>query len=108
MPLDPRGYPLMPDHPSVRAAIMWYLAKVLVLQGEIKHIGLDYADKEWHWRVRSARAYLNTLSIADTNKIYNDFVRLNPLKDVHLKDYLELGKPNTLNRERSRDQFKTR
>lgn len=108
MPLDTRGYPLMPDHPSVRAAVMWFLVNTLVLQGEIKHIPLAFADAEWHWRCRSARAYLNTWDLQQANKVYNDFVRLNPLKDVHLKEYVELGKHNTLHRERSRDQFKTR
>jgi hypothetical protein len=108
MPMDSRGYILVPDSAPVRAAIMWYLVKVLILQQEIKHIGLDFADREWHWRCKSARGYLNAMSLQDVNKAYNDFVRLNPLKDVHLKQYLELGKPNTLDRTRNLDQFKTR
>lgn len=108
MPLDTRGYPLVPDDPSVRAALVAYMVRVLILQGEIKHIGMNFADPEWHWRCRSARAALNTWNLAQANRAYNDYVRLNPLKDVHLKEYLELGKHNTLNRERSRDQFRTR
>ena len=87
--LNSRGYILVPDSAPVRAAIMWYLVKVLIFQQEIKHIGLQFADAEWHWRCKSARGYLNALSLQDTNKAYNDFVRLNPLKDVHLKDYVD-------------------
>ena len=101
MPTDYRGYILVPDSAPVRAAIMWYLVKVLIFQQEIKHIGLQFADSEWHWRCKSARGYLNALSIQDTNKAYNDFVRLNPLKDIHLKDYIGLGQPTTLTRTRN-------
>jgi hypothetical protein len=108
MPLDARGYPLMPDHPSVRAAVMWFLVNTLVLQGGIKHVGLQYADTEWHWRCKSARAYLNTWDVQTANKVFNDFTRLNPTKDAHLKNYQELGQANTLDRERSKDQFVTR
>lgn len=108
MPTDSRGYILVPDSAPVRAAVMWYMVKVLVLQGEIRSVNLQYADAEWHWRCKSARGYLNAMSLQDVNKAYNDFTRLNPLKDVHLKDYVEVGKPNTLDRTRNLDQFRTR
>lgn len=99
MPVDNRGYPVVPDHPSVRAAIMWYLAGVLILQGEIKTVGYDYAEREWQWRCGSARAYLNVMNIGDWNGVANDYTRLNPLKDIHETNYEGLGKPNTLDRD---------
>jgi hypothetical protein len=108
MPTDARGFPLVPDSAPVRQAVMWYLVRILILQGEVKHIGLEFADAEWHWRCKSARSYLNVMSIQDVNKAYNDFTRLNPLKDQHQKDYAGVGKPNTLDRTRSQDQYKTR
>lgn len=104
MPVDTRGYVLVPDNASVRAAIMWYLVGILVLQKEITHIPYGTAEAEWQWRCGSARASLNTWSLQDANKAYNDFVRLNPLKDVHLNNYLGLGRHNTLNRTKSFDQ----
>lgn len=94
MPLDTRGYPLVPDDPSVRAAVETYMLKVLVLQGEVKHIGIAWVDAEWHWRCRSARAALNVWTLQQANGAYNDFVRLNPLKNVHAKNYLEIGSPS--------------
>lgn len=105
MPTDVRGYPLVPDSPEVRAALMWYLVKILILQREITHIGLDFADAEWHWRCKSARANLNVWSLQDANKAYQNYVRLNPLKDQHMKNYAELDKPaSTFQRTKSLDK----
>jgi hypothetical protein len=98
MPTDSRGYILVPDSAPVRAAIMWYMIKILVLQGEVRSVNFQFADAEWHWRCKSARGYLNVMSLQDTNKAYQDFVRLNPLKDVHLNNYTGVGKSNTLDR----------
>jgi len=101
MPTDSRGYPLVPDSAPVRAAVMWYMVKILTLQGEIRSVSFEFADAEWHWRCKSARGYLNVMSVQDVNKAYNDFTRLNPLKDQHLKNYKDVGKPNTLDRTRN-------
>jgi hypothetical protein len=102
MPTDTRGYPVVPDNAAVREALMWYLAKMLALQGELKTISWAQAEQEWQWRCGSARAELNVLNMQQTSRIYNDFVRLNPIKDQHMKNYTEVGKPNTLDR----DKFK--
>lgn len=98
LPTDSRGYPLVPDNAAIREAIMWYLIKILILRGEMKRISFQQAESEWQWRCGSARAELNVLNLHQANRVYNDFVRLNPLKDVHEKDYTELGKPNTTDR----------
>jgi len=98
MPVDARGYILIPDAAEVRQALMWYLVRNLTLQGEITRIGFQMADAEWDWRCGSARAALNVWSIQDANRAYNDFVRLNPLKDQHDKGYVEVGQGNTLDR----------
>lgn len=102
IPLDTRGYPVIPDNEPVRQALMWYIVKILILQGEITRVSLDYADQEWHWRCGSARADLNIMSLGDWNKVSNDYRRLNPIKDQHIKNYEEIGKPNTLDREKTR------
>jgi hypothetical protein len=100
LPVDERGYPLIPDSAPTREAIMWYMAKILILQGVIKTVPFQMAESEWQWRCGSARAYLNTLNSQEMNKIYNDFVRLNPIKNSHANNYKEAGKGNTLDRER--------
>ena len=101
MPTDPRGYPLVPDNVAVREAIMWYLAKILILQKEIVTIGWQTAEQEWQWRCGSARAELNVMNIHEWSGVANDFTRLNPIKDIHRKEYVEMGKSNTLNRDRA-------
>lgn len=107
MPVDTRGYVLVPDAVEVRGAIMWYLAKVLVLQREITHIPFSTAEAEWQWRCGSARAALNTWSLQDAYKVYQDFVRLNPAKDVHDNNYENTGKSNTLNRSKNLNEYRT-
>ena len=107
MPVDTRGYILVPDNAAVREAIMWYMVKILILQGEIKNFSWDKAEMEWQWRCGSARADLNTWSIQDANNAYQDFVRLNPAKDAHLRNYPNLGAGNTLNREKNLTEYRT-
>lgn len=102
MPLDTRGYVLVPDSPEVRAAVMWYLVKILILQGHITKINYQFADSEWNWRCGSARASLNAFSVQDAYKLYTNFVKLNPAKDQHLNNYEGMHSGNTLNREKNR------
>jgi len=102
MPIDERGFPLVPDSPEVREAVMWYLARNLVLQGEIKVIPYNVAEGEWNWRCSSARASLNVLPIVTWNKVANDYTRLNPLKDVWENKFRDIGKGNTLDRDKYR------
>lgn len=77
MPADDRGYPLVPDNAAVREALVWYLAKNLILGGVIKTVGLGYADQEWHWRCGSARAELNVMSIKSWETVAHNFTKLN-------------------------------
>ena len=103
MPLDSRGWPLVPDNAAVREAIMWYLVKNLTLRGEVTRITYQMAEAEWQWRCLSARGDLNAMSLQAVNKVYNDFVRLNPIKDQHLKNYVNVGQHNTLYRDKYKD-----
>lgn len=102
MPVDARGYPLVPDVVEVREAIMWFLARNLAMGGVIRTVNYQIAEQEWQWRCSSARATLNVPSLNTWAKVANNFNRLNPLKDQHEKNYAELGKSNTLNRDRNR------
>jgi hypothetical protein len=78
MPVDERGYVLVPDNVVVREAIMWYLAKILILRGEIKTVGYGFAEQEWQWRCGSAQATMNVMGISAWAKVQRDFVSLNP------------------------------
>lgn len=102
MPTDTRGLPLVPDNAAVRAALMWYLASILILQGEISKISYSYAESEWQWRCGSARADLSNFNIHQMNTIHTNFTRLDPIKDAHQNDYMELDSPDTLDREKNR------
>tara|TARA_R110000772_G_scaffold27361_12_gene69652 strand:- start:266 stop:889 length:624 start_codon:yes stop_codon:yes gene_type:complete len=103
MPLDTRGYVLVPDSVEVREALMWYIVKIKCLQKEITVVSFEYADREWDWRCGSARASLNAMSVQDMSKIHANFTKLNPAKDQHLKNYTSIGLRNTLDREKNRD-----
>ena len=103
MPVDSRGYVLVPDAPEVRQALMWYLVRNLTLQGEITRVSINHAEQEWQWRCGSARATLSVWSLQDASRAYNNFIRLNPLKDQHEKGYTNVGQPNTLDRTRNTD-----
>ena len=101
MPTDARGFPVIPDNAAVREALMWYLVKNLTLQGEIKKVNFQMAEQEWQWRCGSARGELNVMDVQAWSGVSNDFYRLNPIKDQHLKGYAEVGKPNTLDRNKT-------
>jgi hypothetical protein len=78
MPVDERGYVLVPDNVVVREAVMWYLAKNLILGGTIKTVSYGFAEQEWQWRCGSAQATMNVMSISAWAKVQSDFVTLNP------------------------------
>ena len=105
MPMDARGYILVPDSAAVREAVMWYLVRILALRKEIITVSFEFADREWDWRCGSARADLNALSVQDVSNAYNNFVRLNPAKDQHLKGYVDMNNPSTLDRDKNRNRF---
>ena len=107
MPVDTRGYILVPDAVEVQQAIIWYLAKVLALQGELKTVTWQQAEQEWQWRCGSARAALNTWSVEQAFKVYQNWTRLNPIKDAHYSNYNQIGKGNTLNREKNLTDYRT-
>lgn len=107
MPVDQRGYILIPDAVEVSEALIWFIARNLILQGEIKHIGLDYAEQEWQWRCGSARAALSTWSIEQAFRRYTEWTRLNPTKDAHYSAYSNVGRPNTLDREKNFTDYRT-
>lgn len=106
MPVDERGYILVPDAPEVREALMWYLVKILCLQQEITVVNFAYAEQEWQWRCGSARAVLNTWSVEQAYNFYQNFTRLNPQKDVHITNYQTLGIGNTLDREKNLTDYR--
>lgn len=98
MPIDTRGYPLVPDSPEVEEALIWFIVRDLTLQGEVKTVNYQMAEQEWQWRCGSARATLSVLSTQEWAGVAHDYYRLNPRKDVHEKGYTEIGTPNTLKR----------
>ena len=82
MPVDERGFVLIPDNVAVREAVMWYLAKFLILQGVIKTVNFQFAEAEWQWRCGSARADLNVMNFTSWAKVQQDFVSLNNSSSV--------------------------
>tara|TARA_R110002050_G_scaffold27194_2_gene71070 strand:- start:552 stop:1184 length:633 start_codon:yes stop_codon:yes gene_type:complete len=95
IPMDSRGYPLIPGSVEVSTAVMWYLAYIQSLGGLHRNLNVQYTESQWQWYCGAARAALNVLNINQTQNVYNDFVRLNPLKDQYYKEFSGVGKPNS-------------
>tara|TARA_B110000285_G_C15063684_1_gene583837 strand:- start:349 stop:945 length:597 start_codon:yes stop_codon:yes gene_type:complete len=82
MPVDERGFVLIPDNAAVREAVMWYLAKYLVLRGVVKTVNYPFAEAEWQFRCGSARADLNVMSFTAWSKVQQDFVSLSSSSSI--------------------------
>jgi len=100
MPVDERGYPLVPEEQVFQEALLWLVASKLALRGEMpnKQITFEYADTRWRRFMLSARAEANMGDIQFMQKRVNDSRRLkyslNPLFDR------SFGKQEFLNRDR--------
>ena len=106
MPVDVRGYPLVPDSTAVREALMWYCIKWMALRGEVKNVSFASADQEWQWSCGSAQAELNIMSLIRWNGVANDYTRLNPIKDAFANNLTEVGKDNNgLRRDRRSNRY---
>lgn len=58
MPVDERGYPLVPDEEVFNEALMWLVASKLCLRGELPNpkMTFEYCDGRWRRFMLAARA----------------------------------------------------
>lgn len=96
MPIDERGYPLVPEEQVFQEALLWLVTSKLSLRGELtnKQITFEYADTRWRRFMLSARAEANMGDIQFMQKRVNDNRRMkysvNPLvtRDFGQQEFL--------------------
>ncbi|WP_428743151.1 hypothetical protein [Tenacibaculum sp.] len=98
-PLDDNGFPLYPNDPSTKDAIMWYVAQFLAIQDKLPTAKLtpQYCDRQWQWYCGQARAEGFVPSIDQWNRMVNIFYRLIPEKDEYERYFEGLNSAEGLN-----------
>lgn len=95
MPVDDRGYPLVPEEEVFQEALMWLVASKLALRDELPNKKLDfvYCDSRWRRFMLSARAEAMMGDLQFMQRRGNDFRKLkydtNPkFGDIGTEGYL--------------------
>jgi len=88
-PLDEEGIPLIPNDPSTRDAIMWYVAWFLAIQDKIPNprITVQYCEVKWQWYCGQARAEGYAPTIDQWERMVNTFYRLIPLNNEYENEF---------------------
>ena len=101
MPIDKRGYPLVPDEETYQEALLWLVASKLVLRGEDlpnKKLDFGYCDSRWQRCMLSARAEAVMGDIQFMQRRGNDYRKLrystNPQRNQNIgsEEYLKRSK----------------
>ena len=102
LPIDERGWPLVPDDVSFRDALFWKVAYQLSMRAPESLPNkalqnLDYCKSKWNYYCTQARASANMPDLSMTERIANNWSKLfNPV-DLDSQYYRELGKKQNLN-----------
>ncbi len=100
MPIDERGYPLVPEEQVFQEALLWLVASKLALRGELtnKQLSFDYCDSKWRRWMLSARVEANMGDIQFMQKRVNDGRRMKySINPLTTRDF---GQQEFLNRDR--------
>ena len=102
MMVDTKGRPLVPDNSAVRSALVWYMARDLVLGGVLKTISWRDAEGEWQWHCGVARGEINALQMNPTmvDNIHRNYVNLGPTTGVKNNVLTDFTKTNRRNEPR--------
>ena len=102
IPIDQRGFPMIPDNVSFRTALFWYCVNMIAM-GDPEKLknpqlrDLQYTDNQWQFYCGQARANANSPDLQMLERIKNNFHRLLNTVDDEVNDYRDLGKPQNLN-----------
>jgi len=102
MPVDDRGWPLVPDDPSFSDAMFWKCAMQLSMRSPdlLKNRQLQdyaYCRSKWNFYCVQARANATMPDMAGMERLKNQYLNLYNRLDRDLGDYQSLGKPQILN-----------
>lgn len=84
LPVDERGYPLVPDNVSYDEALKWKVAMMLTLRGELKQIGYELAVNRWNLYCKQARAQGNAFTADEMERLADTRTRFP--QDIHQYD----------------------
>jgi len=101
MPVDERGWPLVPDNVSFRDAMFWKCAYQLSMRNPDKMPNprmkdMEYCKQKWNFYCVQARAESNMPDLAMLERFANQWSKLVNITDLHLNDYRSLGKPSSI------------
>jgi hypothetical protein len=87
MPVDDRGFPMVPDNVSFRDALYWKIAYHLSMRcpdllKNDRMKDMEYCYSKWDWYCGQARAEANMPNVDAGMRLKNNFLRL--IKDPHL------------------------
>jgi hypothetical protein len=69
MPVDEKGYPLIPDNENYKTALMWYIFSMMVMAGyKMNDVRMDYEYCEQKFE-RFARRAMNEIRYPSTDKM---------------------------------------
>jgi hypothetical protein len=102
IPIDQKGFPMIPDDVSFRTALFWYCANMIGIgyPEKLKNPlmkDIQYTDNQWQFYCGQARANANAPDLSMTERIKNNFYRLRNTVDDDQNDYRNLGKPQNMN-----------
>ena len=101
LPVDDRGFPLVPDDVSYRDAMFWKVAMQLCMRNPTllpnpQMQRLDYCTMQWQGYCRQARANANMPDLDMMIRLKNNWLRLVNNPDFDLGNFSQLGKPDTI------------
>lgn len=101
VPVDERGWPLVPDNAMYRDALFWKVAYHLSMRNpkcmpNPRMQDMEYCKDKWNFYCIGARAAANSPDLAMTERFSNNWLRLIPGGEAG-RDYSTLGKPQSLN-----------
>lgn len=100
MPVDERGWPMVPDNVSFRDALFWKVAYHLCMRDpsimKTKEMqSLEYCKQKWDWYCGQARGEANMPDQAMTSRIANNWVSFFN-QSVHQKEFYGSGLPSQI------------
>jgi hypothetical protein len=101
LPIDERGFPLVPDDVSFRDALFWKVAYHLSMRNPSalpnqRMQDMEYCKQKWNFYCVQARAGANMPDLAMTERLANNWVRLFNTVDDGSEYYRKVGKPQML------------
>ena len=101
LPIDKKGWPLVPDDVSFRDALFWKVAYHISMRNprllnNPRMQDMEYCKQKWNYYCVQARAAANMPDLAMTERFANNWLRLFNTTDDSSDYYRSLGKKQTL------------